>query len=98
MQNLPLQPNIDTHNYETRTQHHIYQPKTKHEYAKHYIRFHITKTINNSPNFILEKLDTHSLKCLSGYIKTCFLGARVNCVYISSSNIWFCLNIDIYIV
>ncbi len=36
LQNMPLQPNTDIHNHETRTQHNIYQPKTKHEYAKHY--------------------------------------------------------------
>ncbi len=59
---MPLQPNSDIHNYETRTQHNIYQPKTKHEYAKHCIRFHIPKTINNSPNSILNKINTHSLK------------------------------------
>ncbi len=34
LQNMPLQPNSGIHNYETRTRHHIYQPKTKHEYAK----------------------------------------------------------------
>ena len=73
LQNLPLQPNFDMHNYETRIRYHIHQPKTNHEYAKHCIRFHIPKTVNNSPNAILEKIDTHSLKGFSGYIKNCFL-------------------------
>ncbi len=27
LQNMTLQPNSDIHNYETQTQHHIYQPK-----------------------------------------------------------------------
>ncbi len=35
LQNMPLQPNTDIHNYEIRTRH-IYQPKTKDEYVKHY--------------------------------------------------------------
>ncbi len=69
LQNMPLQPNSDIHKYETWTRHHIYQPKTKHEYSKHCIRFHIPKTINNS---ILDKINTHILKGFSGYMKTCF--------------------------
>ncbi len=75
LQNMLLQTNSDIHNYETQTQHHIYQPKTKHEYAKHCIRFHIPKTINSLPNSILDKINTHSLKGFSEYIKTCFLWA-----------------------
>ncbi len=69
---MPLPPNSNIHNYETRTRHHIYQSKTKYEYAKHCIRFHIPKTINNSPNSILDKINTHGLKSFSGYIKICF--------------------------
>ncbi len=54
------------------TRRHVYQPKTKYEYAKHCIRFDIPKTINNSPNSTLDKIHTHSLKCFSGYIKQVF--------------------------
>ncbi len=75
LQNMPLPPNTDIHNFETRTQDRIYQPKTKHEYAEHTIRFHIPKTINNSPNSILDTIDPHSLKGFSGYIKNIFLQA-----------------------
>ncbi len=38
LQNLPLQPNTDAHNYETQTQHRIYQPKSNHQYAKDCIK------------------------------------------------------------
>ncbi len=34
LQNLPLQSNMETHNYATGTLHNIHHPKTQHEYAK----------------------------------------------------------------
>ena len=80
LQNLPLQPNTDTHNYATRTQHNIHHPKTQHEYAKKCIRFNMPKVINSSPNEILHKITTHSLQGYSGYIKQYILNSyEVNC-------------------
>ncbi len=50
--------------------HYItHHPKTQHEYAKKYIRCNIPKVITNSPNYILNKITTHSLQGFSGYIK-----------------------------
>jgi hypothetical protein len=80
LQNLPLHPNTDTHNYETRTQHNIYHPKTLHEYAKKCIRFNVPKVINGSPAEILIKVSTHSLQGFSGYIKQYILKSyQENC-------------------
>ena len=69
LQSLTFQPNTDTHAHATRIQHNIHQPITKHVFAKNCIRFDIPITVNNSPNSILNKIYTHSLQGLSGYIK-----------------------------
>ncbi len=69
LQNLPISPATDTHDYATRTKHNIWLMKTDHAYAKHCIRVNLPKVINSSPSQILDKIYTHSLQGFSGYIK-----------------------------
>ncbi len=61
--------NIDTHNYATRIQHNIQQPRAKHEYAKQCIRYDLPMVINSTPLIILEKMYTPSLQGFARYIK-----------------------------
>jgi hypothetical protein len=91
LQLFPINHNTDFHNYTTRAQHHIHPVRTRHEYAKKCIRYHLPKVINDTPAIILDKIDTHSLKGFANYIKfsilqsyqqTCLI---VNC-YICNRN------------
>ncbi len=50
------------------------------EYSKTYIQCNIPNTINNTTTIIIDKLYTHSMPCISGYIKQCFLHSYQNIV------------------
>ncbi len=69
VQNMPLFPSRDTHDHATRTQANIHQARTNHKYAKKCIQHNIPKTINTTPNCILEKIETYSLQVYAGYFK-----------------------------
>ncbi len=69
LQLLPFHPNTETHDHATRIQHNIYEAKTNHMFAKNCVCFDIPKIVNMTPNFILDKIHTHSLQGFSGYIK-----------------------------
>ena len=56
---LQLTPNIHTHN--TRRQHELHTFRTKHEFAKRYLRHNLPSTLNNTPAQVKEKIITHSL-------------------------------------
>ena len=73
LQALPFYPNTKTHDHDTRIKHNIHHPKGKHVFAKTCVQFDIPKIVNNCPNSILEKINTHSLRSFSGYIKTHYL-------------------------
>ncbi len=68
LQFLPFNPNTETH-HSTRIQHDILQPVSKHDFEKNCVRFDIPMTINNCPNSILDKMNTHSPQGFSRYIK-----------------------------
>ena len=68
-QNLPVYllnwqktTNTCIHNYNTRrtTELHIY--RTKHEFAKTFLKYNLLHVINNIPNLGIDKIMTHSLK------------------------------------
>ncbi len=91
LNNIPLLPNIDTHDNATRTQTNIHQTRTNHEYAKICIRHNLPKTINTTPNCILNKIETHSLQGYAGYFKNITLESyQIDCLiphcYICSRN------------
>ncbi len=50
-------------------QYNIRQMKPYHEYARKCLHYHITFVINNAPLELIEKIDTHSLQGIAGYIK-----------------------------
>ncbi len=80
LQNLPISPATDTHNYATRTQHNIWLMKTYHEYTKHCIHVNLPKVINSTPSEILDKIYTHSLQGFARYIKLkCIKSYMFNC-------------------
>ncbi len=69
LNNMQLLPNRDTHDHATRTQTNIHQTWINHEYAKTCIQHNLPKTINTTPNYILNKIETHSLQGYAGYYK-----------------------------
>ncbi len=73
LQALPFHPNTRTHDYDTHIKHNIDHPIAKHIFAKNFIRFGIPRIVNDCPNSILDKINTHSLHGFSGHIKTHFL-------------------------
>jgi hypothetical protein len=91
LQNLPFNPNTNTHNHNTRRQYDLRQMKPNHEYARKCLRYDIPIVINSAPVEIIDKIDTHSLPGFAGYIKLKILQSYqenctiVNC-YICSRN------------
>ncbi len=70
MQTLPFHPKTKPHVHDTRIKHNIHHPRGKHVFGKNCVRLDIPKIVNNSPNSILDKINTHSIQGYSGYIKT----------------------------
>ena len=73
LQNLKLDQNSSIHNINTRGQHNIHTTRVQHEFAKHSLRYTLPRTINNTPNIILNKIYTHSLHGFATYIKNFFI-------------------------
>ncbi len=69
LMNLPFYSNADTHSHNTRQQHKLHAPFTKHEYVRNCIRFDLPRLVNETPAIILDKINTHSLAGFSWYIK-----------------------------
>ena len=61
------------HNYNTRRRRDLNVTKVKHEFAKRRILYCIPTMINNTTNFIIEKIFSHSLSGFSMYIKNHFI-------------------------
>ncbi len=83
LQALPFHPNTRTHDHNTRIKHDIHHPIAKHIFAKNYVRFGIPRIVNDCPNSILNKINTHILHGFSVYIKTHFLKSyQENCTIV----------------
>ena len=63
---LPLYPNREIHNYNTRRQNYYHILNTTHSFAKKAFRHTLITTLNNTTNMILDKVYTHSQ---SGFIE-----------------------------
>ena len=61
--------NRDIHQYNTRQRNNLLVPNIQHEFARKCIRNQIYVLLNNSPKTIVDKINTHSLKGFSTYIK-----------------------------
>ena len=52
----------------------IFIPRVNHAYAQKHIRHNLIQTINNTPNNIIDKIHTHSLRGFLNYIKVFIFG------------------------
>ena len=65
--------NQEFHQYNTRNRSHISTPRVHFELSKSTLRYQIISTINECPNLIKSKFNTHSLKGIATYIKNYLL-------------------------
>ena len=61
------------HNYNTRNCLNIKQIETRREFRKKCLRYDLIQKINHTPNIIHDKVQTHSFKGFSNYIKKYFI-------------------------
>ena len=89
LQNLKLDQNSSIHNINTHGQHNIHTTRLQHEFAKHSLRNTLPRTINTTPNIILNKIYPHSLHGFATYIKN-FLIQTYNIVPCTIINCYIC--------
>ena len=78
----------DRHTHNTRLNMHILQPRTRLIASRHCLRNHISTIINATPTEIIQKINTHSYKGYSNYIKKKYLeGYSADC---SIENCYIC--------
>ncbi len=73
--NMPFQPNLTIHSYNTRNRNQVHLGRPAHTFAQKSLRFKLPTLVNNTVPEILGKIETHSLKGFSGYIKHRYLEA-----------------------
>ena len=84
------------HNYNTRNCLNIRQIETRREFRKQWLRYDIIQKIKHTPNIIHDKVQTHSFKGFSNYIKKYFIT-----LYSSTCNnaqCYLCQNSNIYLL
>ena len=65
LQNWDITTNAHVHNYNTREYACIHTFKVKHEFAKKCLKYNLPKLINDTPERVKDKINTH---CLQGFI------------------------------
>jgi hypothetical protein len=71
---------LDFHPHETRNRHLLDIPCVKYELSKCAIKHRIPKLVNEAPNSILAKVNTHSLQGFTFYLKRTFISNyQVSC-------------------
>ena len=70
---LSYTPRSDIHGHDTRYADLIDIESTRTVMAEKCIRIHLGKVINETPNVIMEKINTHSIYGFVFYIKRCYL-------------------------
>ena len=70
---LSYTPRSDIHDHDTRYADLIDIESTRTVMAEICIRIHLGKVINETPNVIMEKINTHSIYGFVFYIKMCYL-------------------------
>ena len=70
---LSYTPRSDIHDHDTRYADLIDIESTRTVMAEKCIRIHLGKVINETPNVIMEKINTHSIYGFVFYIKRCYL-------------------------
>ena len=65
---------FEIHHHLSRKTSSIFIPRVNHAYAQKHIRHNLIQTINNTPNIIIDKIHTHSLRGFLNYIKVFIFG------------------------
>ena len=65
---------IEIHHHYTRETSSIFIPRVNHDYAQKHIRHNLIQIINDTPNIIVDKIHTHSLRGFLNYIKVFIFG------------------------
>ena len=73
LQNIQFQLNQDIHAYNTRQARNMHVPRYNHSFAKNCLRYDLPDTINKTPEYICEKILTHSLQGFTKYVKNYFV-------------------------
>ena len=63
-------PISNIHWYNTRRQNKLFTYRTNHQFVTRCLRYEVVTTFNNTPLSILDKINTHSIKGFSLYLKT----------------------------
>ena len=69
LQNWDITTNAHVHNYNTREYACIHPFKVKHEFAKKCLKYNLPKLINDTPERVKDKINTHSLQGFINYGK-----------------------------
>ena len=69
LQNWDITTNAHVHNYNTRGFAYIHIFKVKHEFAKKCLKYNLPKLINDTPERVKDKINTHSLQGFINYGK-----------------------------
>ena len=73
--NFEILNQSERHTHNTRLNMHILQPRVRLIASRHCLRNHISTIINATPTEIIQKINTHSYKGYSNYIKKKYLEA-----------------------
>ena len=80
---IPYTHNFEIHQNYTCGRNNMFIPRATHEFPTKYIRHNnYNKTVNNTPNIILENFFTHSLHGFSTYIKNYFIRNYKSCLFL----------------
>ncbi len=83
---------FEIHHHYTRKTSSIFIPRVNHAYAQNHIRHNLIQTINNTPNSIIDKIHTHSLRGFLNYINVFIFGNYEDHCHISNLSLcreWF---------
>ena len=72
IQNWPLFQNSNIHNHNTRGANRCknrHKNRCSHVFAQKSLKLNITNIVNDTPDIILDKIDTHSLNGFTNYVK-----------------------------
>ena len=86
--------NFEIRHHYTRETSSIFIPRFNHAYAQKHIRHNLIQTINNTPNNIIDKIHTHSLRGFLNYIKVFIFGNYEDHCHVSNCYIY--ANLEIY--
>ena len=67
--NWNIIPNYNIHSHDTRKATNIHTSMTRHEFAKKCLKYNLPHIINDTPELVMEKIVTHSLRGFAYYLK-----------------------------